>query len=400
MNAKEEEEEIDKKKNETFVGVGRSRCNSHGGRYVSTVRTENEGFVSYVNHPSCNASTFFSAKSTAKGKLTGEKKVDRTLVAVWIDPSHLAMKTPIHPGTICISRRFYKESVRWIDAVETKGGTCDGPIQEDGTDGASTRMFQQSTSRRRIKTERPQKIPKGYDSTGHYRARHGSTHAAASFHLEPRNVFVLSWAKLDCAAIKNQITNLWLGFSRNRPPPFLARENSLTAKSREERYKWTREITRPSFHGQVAPEEKKTKKERTQKAWQVAGNDEKQKIEKDKRRPPFRMTRHSRQRETEYQGTGVLEKKFLVHFRSPERNSIKQMNNKQLFGVGAAGGEKPNDGTTITDYVDVNREQTGCLLMQNNFGKARGHKSAVQQGSGLIPSRTKNEVGGGYHVAK
>lgn len=38
---------------------------------------------------------------------------------------------------------------RWMDAVETKGGTCDGPIQEDGTDGASTRMFQQSTSRRR-----------------------------------------------------------------------------------------------------------------------------------------------------------------------------------------------------------------------------------------------------------
>lgn len=68
------------------------------------------------------------------------------------------------------------------------------------------------------------------------------------------------------------------------------------------------------------------------------------------------------------------------------------MNSKQLFCVGAAGGEKPNDGTTITDYVDVNREQTGCLLMQNNFGKARGHKSAVQQGSGLIPSRTKNEV--------
>jgi hypothetical protein len=39
-----------------------------------------------------------------------------------------------------------------MDAVETKGGTCDGPIQEDGTDGASTRMFQQSTSRRRWTT--------------------------------------------------------------------------------------------------------------------------------------------------------------------------------------------------------------------------------------------------------
>ncbi len=42
-------------------------------RYVPSKR----GFVSYVNHPSCQSSqrfNFFSAKSTTKGKLTGGKK--------------------------------------------------------------------------------------------------------------------------------------------------------------------------------------------------------------------------------------------------------------------------------------------------------------------------------------